>query len=148
MLSVLWLDLFKGWKTGRLARLKSFAYQLVIIATQLSVAFFSLYLVKGIESGSVSALLSLLSLLLVIIILSFTIYCCILIITKRMRDLGFKYPIACAVTSYAVNIFLFKTPDIIINQPANFDIVYILFCAIYVILFIFNLYLLLGKSKV
>jgi uncharacterized membrane protein YhaH (DUF805 family) len=146
----LYNDFFLGWRTARLARLKAFAYQLLILAVQYLIILLLIGISNKMILGDASLFSVILGLAMLIASLFFIVvclYCTILIMVKRMRDLGIKMPRLVAMISYVVNIVIFGNLFVIINKIETMSIMGLITTLIITSVLLFNFYVLLGKSK-
>lgn len=97
--------------------------------------------------GEISTLIAMIMFLLLATLLIITVYCSMLIMTKRIRDLGFKYCFIITILTFSANFCVFKLRNSHSVQLMNHDYLYILQYVFYVFIVIWNLYIMVGKSK-
>lgn len=139
-------DLFIGWNTARLSRMRYFCYSLLIIVSEFAVMTLLNTLGQGTKVKEVSNSTLIFYSVQLTGVLILCIYSSILILTKRIRDLGITYPFIVAlivtVSDYCfwplLNALLRADQVNLWSLMQSFTIATI---------FLFNLYILLGKSK-
>jgi hypothetical protein len=138
---------FSGWKTEKLSRVSALCYQFLIVLFQLVVTALTVKITSTSVTEVIPAWLVLSILLLLAVFLLISVYCCMLIMTKRMRDLGIKYPICLTILTYIANIGAFRMMSIV---PESFkqsnQLNTLLYIAVSVIA-LWNLYVISGKSR-
>lgn len=147
MSKCIWLVFFSGWKTGKLARMSALCSQLLIVLFQLGIAALSARIVNASATGMLQGWLALGLLVVLALFLLTSVYCSILIMTKRMRDLGFKYPVCLTILTYISNFCAFWTMSALSELLMQDNHINILLCAVYTIIIFWNLYLISGKSR-
>ncbi|EAO9770380.1 hypothetical protein CCR28_17155 [Salmonella enterica] len=147
MLLYMWGEFFTGWKKKKLTRLRAFCYQVLILSFQLLIAFLSAKIMKHSAMGEISALIAMSLFLLLALWLITTVYCGMLIMTKRIRDLGFKYCFIITIFTFSANFCALKLRGFYSVQLMNHDYLYILNYVFYVLIVIWNIYIMVGKSK-
>lgn len=147
MLLYMWGEFFTGWKKSKITRLRAFCYQVLILSLQLLIAFLSAKTMKLSAMGEISILIAMSMFSLLAALLVATIYCSMLIMTKRIRDLGFKYCFIIAIFTFSANFCALKLRDFQSDQFMNNDYLYILNYVFYVLIVIWNIYIMVGKSK-
>ena len=140
-------DFFTGWKKIKITRLRSFCYQVLIVSLQLFIAFSSVKVMKLSAMGEISASIAMSMFLLLAVSLIITVYCGMLIMTKRIRDLGFKYCFVITVFTFSANFCVLKLRGFYSDQFVNHDYLYIFYCVFYAFVVVWNLYIVVGKSK-
>lgn len=147
MFLYLWGEFFTGWKKRKITRLRAFCYQVLILSLQLFIAFLSAKTMKLSAMGEISILIAMSMFSLLAALLVATVYCSMLIMTKRIRDLGFKYCFIITIFTFSANFCALKLRDFHSAQFMNHDYLYILNYVFYVLIVIWNLYVMVGKSK-
>lgn len=147
MLLYMWGEFFTGWKKRKLTRLRAFCYQALILSLQLFIAFLSAKTMKLSAMGEISTLIAMSMFLLLALLLITTVYCGMLIMIKRIRDLGFKYCFIITTFTFSANFCALKLRDFYSVQIIDHYYLYILNCVFYVFIAIWNLYIMVGKSK-
>lgn len=147
MLLYMWGELFTGWKKKKLTRLSAFCYQVLILSFQLFIALLSAKTMKLSAMGEISALIAMSIFLLLAVLLITTVYCGMLIMTKRIRDLGFNYCFIITIFTFSANFYALKLRGLYSVQLMEHDYLYILNYVFYVFIVIWNLYIMVGKSK-
>lgn len=147
MLLYMWREFFTGWKKRKLTRLRAFCYQTLILSFQLLIAFLSAKTMKLSAMGEISILIAMSIFLLLAALLITTVYCGMLIMTKRIRDLGFKYCFIITIFTFSANFCALKLRGFYSVQLMNHDYLYIINYVFYVFIVIWNLYIMVGKSK-
>ena len=138
---------FSGWKTERLSRFSAFCYQFLIVLFQLVVTALTVKITSASVTEVIPAWLVLSILLVLAVFLLISVYCCMLIMTKRMRDLGVKYPICLTILTYVANIGAFRMMNIV---PEPFKQSNQLNTLLYIsgsVIALWNLYIISGKSR-
>lgn len=97
--------------------------------------------------GEISTLIAMSLFLLLAILLIITVYCSMLIMTKRIRDLGYKYCFIITIFTFLANFCALKLRGFYSVQFMSHDYLYILNYAFYVFIVIWNIYIMVGKSK-
>lgn len=138
---------FSGWKTEKLSRFSALCYQFLIVLFQLAFTVLTMKITSTSVTEVIPAWLLLSMLLLLAVLLLISVYCCMLIMTKRMRDLGIKYPICLTILTYIANIGAFRMMSIVpepFKQSNQLNT--LLYIAVSVIA-LWNLYIISGKSR-
>lgn len=141
------MDFFTGWKKIKITRLKAFCYQVLIVSLQLFVAFYSVKIMKLSAMDEISTPIAMSIFLLLAALLIITVYCGMLIMTKRIRDLGFKYCFLITVFTFSANFCVLKLRGVYSDQFVNHDYLYVFYCVFYAFVVVWNLYIVVGKSK-
>lgn len=147
MSKCIWLVFFSGWKTGKLARMSAFCSQLLIVLFQLGIAALSARIVNASATGILQEWPALILLVVLALFLLTSAYCSILIMTKRMRDLGVKYPVCLTIITYISNFCAFWTMSALSELLMQDNHINMLLCAVYTTIIFWNLYIISGKSR-
>ncbi|ENV3746100.1 hypothetical protein L369_04748 [Enterobacter sp. MGH 23] len=147
MLLYMWGEFFTGWKKSKITRLRAFCYQVLILSLQLFIAFLSAKTMNLSAMGEISVWIAMSMFSLLAALLVVTVYCSMLIMTKRIRDLGFKYCFIITIFTFSANFCALKLRDFQSSQLMNHDFLHILNYVFYVLTIIWNLYIMVGKSK-
>lgn len=147
MLIYLWKELFTGWKKAKLSRLRALCYQSLVFSFQLFIAFSSAKTMSFSAAGELSTWMVMSIFLLLAVLLIITVYCSILIMTKRIRDLGFKYCLTISIFTFFANLCAFKLMNIITTLANNDHSQHMIQYIIYIVIMIWNLYIIVGKSR-
>ncbi|AIR60634.1 hypothetical protein LH23_08180 [Cedecea neteri] len=147
MLVYLWKEFFTGWKKEKLSRLRALCYQALVFSFQLFIAFSSAKTMKISATGELSTWMVMSIFLLLAVLLIMTVYCSILIMVKRIRDLGFKYCLTITIFTFFANLCAFKLMSIITALANNDHSQHMIQYIIYIMIIIWNLYLITGKSR-
>lgn len=140
-------DFFSGWKTEKLSRVSALCYQFLIVLFQLVVTALTVKIISASVTEVIPAWLVLSMLLVLTVFLLISVYCCMLIMTKRMRDLGIKYPICLTILTYIANVGAFRMMSIL---PEPFKQSNQLNALLYIagaVIVLWNLYIISGKSR-
>lgn len=138
---------FSGWKTEKISRFSALCYQFLIVLFQLVVTALTVKIISAPVTEVIPAWLVLSILLVLAVLLLISVYCCMLIMTKRMRDLGIKYPICLTILTYIANIGAFRMMSIV---PEPFKQSNQLNTLLYIagsVIALWNLYIISGKSR-
>lgn len=147
MLLYMWEEFFTGWKKKKITRLRAFCYQVMILSLQLFIAFSSAKTMKLSAVGEISVLIAMSMFSLLAALLVVTVYCSMLIMTKRIRDLGFKHCLIITIFTFSANFCALKLRGFHSVQLMEHSYFYILDYVFYVLIVIWNLYIMVGKSK-
>lgn len=138
---------FSGWKTERLSRFSAFCYQFLIVLFQLVVTALTVKIISAPVTEVIPAWLVLSMLLVLAVLLLISVYCCMLIMTKRMRDLGIKYPICLTILTYIANVGAFRMMSILPEQFKQSNQLNALLYIAGAVIVLWNLYVISAKSR-
>ncbi|HFZ1002443.1 TPA: hypothetical protein ACIJRN_000976 [Klebsiella aerogenes] len=139
-------DLFKGWRTARLRRMRYFCYSLLIMSVEFTVFAAIVLMLRAAEAKEVSVSTLIISSLLLLCTLLLCIYCSVLTLTKRIRDLGIGYSIVVAIIITVVDVKFWPLFDSL-QRADNVDVWVLLRVVAVTLIVLINIYILFGKSR-
>lgn len=139
-------DLFKGWRTARLRRMRYFCYSLLIMSVEFTVFAAIVLMLRAAEAKEVSVSTLIISSLLLLCTLLLCIYCSVLTLTKRIRDLGIGYSIVVAIIITVVDVKFWPLFDSL-QRADNVDVWVLLRVVAVILIVLINIYILFGKSR-
>lgn len=139
-------DLFRGWKTERIGRMRYFCYSLLIMTIEFTVFSAIILMLRAVEIKQVSGSTLIISSLLLLCALLLCVYCSVLTLTKRIRDLGIGYSVVVAIIITIVDVKFWSLFDSL-QRVGNVDVWVLLKVIAVTLIVLINIYILLGKSR-